>query len=478
MEYDAAGRMVRVTNDARTQVLTSYLYGIGNERLASGDGSQARTLYVSGAGGVVAEYTDTSGVVTWQKSYIYLGGRLLSTISPNGATERVEFHHPDRLGTRLITAAGTVDTVEQEVLPFGTQLSSTGSGTRRFTSYDRNFTSGLDYAVNRHYDSTQGRFTQVDPIGARASSLSDPQSWNLYTYCGNDPVNHTDPSGLFFKKLFKWIGKLVKAIIVIAAVVAIFVGVLATAGALAPVAGVAFGLKLFAAAAIGLAGAFGPKWLQKAISIGSLAFGALSGAGVFSFAEGGGGFPWGRAATAFGVLQGIGAIANHLRQQGDRRQKRRFSDQFLFEAVLILQFISQHNQARDAGASDEAILCQTYKESRFKPLARNGSHRGPLQINPIAAGEAGLGNGQGKGLSDEKLANVNPDYINNIYDAAQNIRVGTRYLAIRIGRAGGDLKKGLEGFGTGAGYADNILKCADLVKQGRLDEGLAAIYPP
>jgi RHS repeat-associated protein len=165
MEYDAANRMTRVTNDARTQTLTAYTYGSSNQRLAASDGtSSTRTLYVWGAGGVTAEYADT-GALSWTKSYIYMGGRLLSTISPvsGTTTERVEFHHPDRLGTRLITAQGTTDTVAQEMLPFGTEIGNSGSSTtRRFTSYDRNQAVGLDYAVNRHYDPMQGRFTQLD----------------------------------------------------------------------------------------------------------------------------------------------------------------------------------------------------------------------------------------------------------------------------------------------------------------------------
>ncbi|CAN5217525.1 hypothetical protein BH20ACI2_BH20ACI2_05430 [soil metagenome] len=43
----------------------------------------------------------------------------------------------------------------------------------------------------------------------------------MYTYCGNDPINHTDPSGLFFGKLFKWISKALKwiAVAVVIAVV-------------------------------------------------------------------------------------------------------------------------------------------------------------------------------------------------------------------------------------------------------------------
>jgi len=87
---------------------------------------------------------------------------------------------------------------------------STGSRNRRFTSYDRSSVTSLDYAINRHYDSQQGRFTQVDPIGMGSVSLTSPQTLNLYAYCVNDPINHADPSGLglfsFLRKAFKWIG--------------------------------------------------------------------------------------------------------------------------------------------------------------------------------------------------------------------------------------------------------------------------------
>jgi len=61
-----------------------------------------------------------------------------------------------------------------------------------FTSYDRSATTGLDYAVNRHYDSQQGRFTQVDPAGMKATSLVNPQTLNLYAYCASDPVNQEE----------------------------------------------------------------------------------------------------------------------------------------------------------------------------------------------------------------------------------------------------------------------------------------------
>jgi RHS repeat-associated protein len=220
-EYDAAGRLVKVKNDAGT-VLVTYTYGVGSRRLVA-DGGGARTYYVWEGGSVIMEYQENAYSPTtpqWTKSYVYMGARLLSTLAPNGAGgEAVQFHHQDRLGTRLITNAADNGATDQATLPFGTALaaetSPTGASSRRFTSYDRDAVTNLDNAVSRHYDSTQGRFTQVDPLGMGAVSLSSPQTLNLYAYCGNDPVNHVDPDGQLFGfigKIFKGIAKLFKAL--------------------------------------------------------------------------------------------------------------------------------------------------------------------------------------------------------------------------------------------------------------------------
>jgi RHS repeat-associated protein len=48
---------------------------------------------------------------------------------------------------------------------------------------------GLYFDRARYYSSALGRFYQVDPIGYTADL-------NLYTYGGNDPTDHTDPTGL------------------------------------------------------------------------------------------------------------------------------------------------------------------------------------------------------------------------------------------------------------------------------------------
>jgi hypothetical protein len=56
----------------------------------------------------------------------------------------------------------------------------------------------LDYSINRYYSPTQGRFTSPDHLFADQHE-SDPQSWNLYNYVGNNPINYTDPFGLWKK---------------------------------------------------------------------------------------------------------------------------------------------------------------------------------------------------------------------------------------------------------------------------------------
>jgi RHS repeat-associated protein len=214
-QYDAANRLVKVKADDNTTVIATYTYGCTNDRLVAEEGGQ-RTYYVGKDGATMAEFTEVGASTTpaWSKSYVFLGARLLSTLKPNGSGgEFVEYHHQDHLGTRLVTNPATGTSFEQVNLAFGTALAaeSTGSTNRRFTTYDRSATTGIDYAVNRHYDSAQGRFTQVDPIGMKSTSLGNPQTLNLYAYCTNDPINHTDPSGLgffsFLKKIFRAIGK-------------------------------------------------------------------------------------------------------------------------------------------------------------------------------------------------------------------------------------------------------------------------------
>jgi len=229
-EYDAANRLREVKLDNGTGV-QAFLYGSSNSRLLDYDyASNVNKFFASVGGSVLAEYSEfIVGTFSWARSNIYLGARQLATITRNagkGGGEYREYNHPDKLGTRLVTQQSGGGSYEQVNLAFGTALNaeSSGSTTKRFTSYERSSQTGLDYAQNRTYDSKQGRFTQVDPLGMGAASLSNPQSLNMYSYVGNDPVNRTDPTGLFWgwlKKLFRAIVRIIIAIAIIVALVVI-----------------------------------------------------------------------------------------------------------------------------------------------------------------------------------------------------------------------------------------------------------------
>jgi RHS repeat-associated protein len=245
-EYDTAGRLARVrdmprdTSSADTIYrITEYVYGACNRRratmrrLAQGDPMPNRIQFViaglqnwwwrlrhrRGAANprlpnntiesvkyyawngdhVIAEYDDNpepdqgSGP-SWSLIRLYMGSRLLATRRRLGdGTVRTEYDHPGLTGTRFVTSA--VGDYEHESLPFGSATLKEG-GAPPFTSFERDEQNGLDYAVNRYYSSQLGRFLQPDPLGIAGLDPFDPQSFNLYTYCQNDPIDRIDPLGL------------------------------------------------------------------------------------------------------------------------------------------------------------------------------------------------------------------------------------------------------------------------------------------
>jgi RHS repeat-associated protein len=71
-------------------------------------------------------------------------------------------------------------------------LTTTARVRSRCTGKERDTESGLDDFGPRYYASTMGRFMSPDDVGGH---LEDPQTLNLYSYVGNNPLSRTDPSG-------------------------------------------------------------------------------------------------------------------------------------------------------------------------------------------------------------------------------------------------------------------------------------------
>jgi RHS repeat-associated protein len=66
---------------------------------------------------------------------------------------------------------------------------------QKFTGYEKDDESGLDFAQARMYANTLGRFTSVDPLRESARP-ENPQTWNRFSYSYNNPVRFTDPTGM------------------------------------------------------------------------------------------------------------------------------------------------------------------------------------------------------------------------------------------------------------------------------------------
>jgi RHS repeat-associated protein len=80
--------------------------------------------------------------------------------------------------------------------PYGEEIGSTANNHVKFATYTRDGFTGLDYADQRFYALTYGRFNTPDPYQA-SGGPSDPLSWNRYSYVEGDPINFRDPRGLF-----------------------------------------------------------------------------------------------------------------------------------------------------------------------------------------------------------------------------------------------------------------------------------------
>ena len=151
------------------------------------------------AGDTIAE-TDGTGSTSNSSynEYIFFDGQRIAQSNPNSGT--VNFYFADQLGsTRMVTSSSGSPCYKADFLPYGTEntpasFTDTCSTNYKFTGYERDSETGLDYAFARYYNSRLGRFMSTDPL---AGDITDPQTLNRYAYVRNNPVNFTDPSGMW-----------------------------------------------------------------------------------------------------------------------------------------------------------------------------------------------------------------------------------------------------------------------------------------
>jgi RHS repeat-associated protein len=209
--YEGAGNLISVPN--RNDPAKSYQYEYDAEnRQVSFDKEPATpntkdaTYVYDGDGRRVKKIAD--GVKT---VFVYdIAGKLIAEYSSAGSSGGgTSYLTSDLLGTpRVITGSDVNDTsggvkARHDYLPFGEELlvgrgSYAGDRVRqKFTGYERDSETGLNFAQARYYANTQGRFTSTDPVGVTKYHIQNPQHWNLYLYALNNPLLMVDIDGKF-----------------------------------------------------------------------------------------------------------------------------------------------------------------------------------------------------------------------------------------------------------------------------------------
>jgi len=190
-------RLIRVTSPGNAYDLAYDALGRCVKRTLNG----ATTYYIYDGEKPIVEYTSAGTIVARNVYGKWIDEILMRTdTTVNGG--QPFYYHQDRNQnvTHLTSAAGTV--IEKyKYDAFGKPTIYAPNGTERTTSLFKNrflFT-GREYAATfgfyeyraRAYNPTLGRFMSEDPKGF------DAGDYNLFRYCHNDPLDRTDPMGLF-----------------------------------------------------------------------------------------------------------------------------------------------------------------------------------------------------------------------------------------------------------------------------------------
>jgi len=126
---------------------------------------------------------------------VFFNGERVARFNP--ANVAVHYDFGDHLQSTSVIANVTGGIVEaSDYYPYGREIVVTGTDPNhyKFTGKERDTESGLDNFGARYNASSMGRFMTPDPLGG---VKIDPQSLNKYAYVRNNPINLTDPTGLY-----------------------------------------------------------------------------------------------------------------------------------------------------------------------------------------------------------------------------------------------------------------------------------------
>jgi RHS repeat-associated protein len=189
-QWDAEGRLRAIVQNGTT-FLTNTYNSLGQLVEADYPGYNAKVLATfDAAGRELGQYNGVGGY--WWDQDVWAGGRMLAQ-EETGVTY---FLHANTIGsdTQVTNQAGTV-LMDMLYYPWGQVWQTAGSTVdSHFAGFQKS--AGPIYQTpNRSYLDTVARWLTPDPLGKKAASPGNPQSWNMFAFVLNNPTTNNDPSG-------------------------------------------------------------------------------------------------------------------------------------------------------------------------------------------------------------------------------------------------------------------------------------------
>ena len=189
--WDAAGRLVTITQGANTYANNTYsAQGWGVETVWPIYGNLVGDSLYDPEGRELGHVNGANR--QWWDADIWAAGRMIAQFD----SARTQFVHANSQGTdtQVTDYSGNV-TLDMLYEPWGQILNHTGYMSDAHYAGMQQGAGNLYGTPTRQYSNPLGRWLTPDPAGMSAVDLSNPQSWNAYSYAGNNPTTFTDPSG-------------------------------------------------------------------------------------------------------------------------------------------------------------------------------------------------------------------------------------------------------------------------------------------
>ncbi|WP_243375334.1 RHS repeat-associated core domain-containing protein [Geotalea sp. SG265] len=203
--WDYENRLIKVATPTTTAEYTYDPFGRRISKTVTDSGTTTTTHYVFDADNVLFEYDDTGAI---GNRYTHGPGIDEHLMVHTGKDNY--YYHADGLGSVVAltdTAGKVVQTYEYDSFGHFKDLKNRVKQPFGFTGREWDRETGLYHNGYRYYDPMEGRFISKDPIVIigntynNSSIIEEKQrirsTLDPYGYTGNNPINFTDPLGLW-----------------------------------------------------------------------------------------------------------------------------------------------------------------------------------------------------------------------------------------------------------------------------------------